>query len=57
MKGLRDWSVYLKYERQAMAAHLRARRAYKRILGENSKWLLTEEQIQRLDAVCKIQSN
>jgi hypothetical protein len=57
MNGLRRCSIYVEYERRAMAAHLRARRAYKRILGENAKWLLTPEQIERLEGVCHIQSN
>jgi len=57
MKGYQYSSVYIKHERKAMAAHLWARRQYRRLCGEYREWIFPSEKLKKLEAVCKIQSS
>lgn len=57
MRPAYQYSVYTTHERKAMALHLLARRRYLRTVKPYQEWMFSAEQITKLEAVCKIQSN
>jgi len=57
MRHAYQYSVYTTHERKAMALHLWARRRYLRTVKPYQEWMFSAEQINKLEAVCKTQSN